>query len=232
MDRPSDLRRASPQRRPDGGSPAVRIAPAMLAGRVVAATLLIFASLITSSFALPQLALASAAPAQCTKWSSTTQPPTTIKVYRVSEGKVDTVDFKDYVMRVVSREWNVKQVALRQAGAVAVKQYAWFHVLHYRGGMYNGNCFDVKDTTADQLYAAKSISGLPRAVKNAVNNTWSWTMHRDGKLPMTGYRRGDNVGCAANAGYRLFVRSARKCADQGWSAQRILEKYYSATLVQ
>jgi len=204
----------------------------MLAGRVAFATLLIFASLTTSALALPSLALASAAPQQCTKWSSTTQAPQSIKVYRVSEGRVDTVDFKDYVMRVVSREWNVKQTALRLAGAVAVKQYAWFHVLHYRGGMYNGNCFDVKDTTADQLYAAKSISGLPSAVKNAVNNTWNWTLHRDGKFPMTGYRRGDAVGCAANAGYRLFVRSARKCAEQGWSAQRILEKYYTAKLVQ
>ena len=165
----------------------MRIAPAMLAGRVAAATLLIFASLTTSAFALPSLALASAAPTQCTKWSSTTQPPPSIKVYRVSEGKVDTVDFKDYVLRVTSREWNVKQTALRLAGAVAVKQYAWFHVLHYRGGMYSGNCYDVKDTTADQLYASKSISGLPRAVKNAVDTTWAWSLHRDGKLPMTGY---------------------------------------------
>jgi len=210
----------------------VRIAPAMLAGLVAVATLLIFASLTTSALALPSLALASAAPQQCTIWSSTTQPPQTIKVYRVSEGKVDKVDFKDYVMRVVSREWNVKQTALRLAGAVAVKQYAWFHVLHYRGGMYNGNCYDVKDTTADQLYAAKAISGLPSAVKTAVNNTWTWTLHSNGGLPMTGYRRGADVACAANAGYRLFVISARKCAERGWSAQRILEKYYTATLVQ
>ena len=210
----------------------MRIAPAMLAGRVAVATLLIFASLITSAFALPSLALASAAPQQCTKWSSTTEPPPSIRVYRVSEGRVDTVTFKDYVMRVVSREWNVKRASLREAGAVAVKQYGWFHVLHYRGGMYNGNCFDVKDTTADQLYAAKSISGLPRGVKNAVDSTWTWSLHRAGNLPMTGYRRGNDVPCGADAGYRLYVRSARKCAAQGWSAQRILEKYYTATLVK
>lgn len=210
----------------------MRIAPAMLAGRVAPATLLILASFIASSFALPQIAFASAAPDQCTKWSSTTTPPTSIKVYRVSEGKVDTVDFKDYVMRVTSREWNVKQGALRQAGAVAVKQYAWYHVLHYRGGMYNGKCFDVKDTTADQLYASKAISGLPRAVKRAVNNTWTWSVHRDGKLPMTGYRLGADVRCAANAGYRLYVRSARKCANNGWSAERILSVYFTANVLK
>src|SRR5450759_2058142 len=104
---------------PDQKGAAVRIAPAMLA---------VLASVIAMPFALPASpVLASAAPKHCTSWSSTSQPPTTIRVYRVSEGKVETVGFKDYVMRVVSREWNVKQGALRQAGAVAVKQYAWYH---------------------------------------------------------------------------------------------------------
>ena len=94
----------------------------------------------------------------------------------MSEGKVDTVDFKDYVLRVDSREWNVKQGALRKAGAVAVKQYAWYYVLHYRGGKYNGTCYDVKDTTADQLYAEKSVSGLPRRSRRPSTTTWSWSL--------------------------------------------------------
>jgi len=45
-------------------------------------------------------------------------------------------------------------------------------------------------------------------------------------------RRGADVGCAANAGYRLYVRSARKCAKQGWDAQRILSVYFTATVKQ
>lgn len=174
--------------------------------------------------------MASAQPQQCTDWKSTTEPPPSIKVYRVSEGRIDTVDFKDYVLRVVSREWNVKQAALRQAGAVAVKQYAWYYVLHYRGGKYNGNCYDVKDTTADQLYAEKAIPSLPDPVKTAVDATWTWTLHRGNVFPMTGYRRGADVACGANAGYHLYVKSARKCASDGWSAQQILAKYYSATV--
>jgi peptidoglycan hydrolase-like amidase len=180
---------------------------------------------------MPAVAEASAGPAKCTNWTSTTQPPLTIKVYRVSEGKVDRVNFKDYVMRVVSREWNVKQRALRRAGAVAVKQYAWYYVLHYRGGMYNRSCFDVKDTTADQLYAEKAITGLPTAVKRAVNKTWNWHVSRSGKFVLTGYRRGSDVRCAADAGYRLYVRSARKCAAAGWSAERILARYYSGSVL-
>src|SRR3954463_11514060 len=153
----------------------------MLAGRTAPAVVAILASLIALPISMPAVAEASAGPAQCTNWTSTTQPPLTIKVYRVSEGKVDRVNFKDYVMRVVSREWDVKSGALRRAGAVAVKQYAWYYVLHYRGGSYNGSCFDVKDTTADQLYAQKSLSTMPIGVKKAVNSTWSWTVMRGTK---------------------------------------------------
>src|SRR4051812_36796032 len=102
----------------------------MLARRVAPAALAIFASLIAYPFAMPAEPVAArAAPEQCTKWSSLTEPPPTIRVYRVNEGFVEQVDFKDYVIRVVSREWNVDQGALRKAGAVAVKQYAWYHVL-------------------------------------------------------------------------------------------------------
>jgi peptidoglycan hydrolase-like amidase len=203
----------------------------MLAGRVAPAAAAILASLIALPIAAPAAVFAGAAPQHCTVWTSTTEPPQTIKVYRVSEGKVDTVNFKDYVMRVVSREWDVKSGALRRAGAVAVKQYAWYYVLHYRGGSYNGSCFDVKDTTADQLYAQKSLSTMPTGVKKAVNSTWSWTVMRGTKFPLTGYRRGTDVPCAYDAGYHLYVRSARKCAQAGWSAGRILSVYYTGTVV-
>jgi peptidoglycan hydrolase-like amidase len=189
-------------------------------------------ALAASLLLLPTIAVqpVEAGKGRCTNWSSITNPPETIKVYRVNEGFVETVDFKHYVMNVTAREWNVDQRQLRYSGALAVKQYAWYHVLHYRGGKFNGKCFDVRDTTADQLFANKPANQIPRRVRNAVNKTWDWHLHRDGKLPMTGYRRGENVACGANGGYRLMVRSARKCAKQGWSAERILEKYFTATL--
>jgi hypothetical protein len=200
----------------------VRIATAMLA---------ICASLIAIPFAVPVSTVAAGAgPERCTNWSSRTEPPETIKVYRVNEGFVETVDFKHYVYRVVSREWNVENARLRRAGAVAVKQYAWYHVLHYRGGKFNGQCFDVKDTTADQLYSGKPIEMVPDRVKKSVNESWTWRLYRDEKFPMTGYRVGQYVGCAADAGYKLYVRSARKCIARGWSTERLLQVYYTARL--
>ena len=201
----------------------MRIAPAMLA--LVASVLLLPVAVVQ-----PALVQSVAAKESCTDWDSRTEPPPTIKVYRVTEGFVEKVDFKHYVMNVVSREWNVKQRELRKAGALAVKQYAWYHVLHYRGGTYEGQCFDVRDTTADQLFANKPAEQIPARVKRAVNATWTWRLYRGDKFPMTGYRRGKDLACAEDAGYRLYVRSARKCAKQGWSAERILEKYYTATL--
>ena len=199
----------------------MRIAPAMLA---------IFASVFVAGMAVTAQPVA-AASGYCTNWDSRTQPPETIAVYRVSEGFVDRVDFKHYVMNVVSSEWNVEERALRRAGAVAVKQYAWFHVLKWRGGSFNGDCFDVKDTTADQLYKAKAADMIPDRVKRAVNSTWDMRLLRDGKFFMTGYRTGNNVPCASDGGYKLMAKSAAKCARHGWSAGRILEKYYTANLV-
>ena len=204
----------------------MRIAPAMLA--ITASVLFLGLPGLAGTVKPVQAATSS----QCTNWTSKDQPPKDISVFRVNEGKVQRVDFKLYVARVVSREWGVKNDELRKAGAVAVKQYAWYHVLHWRGGKYNGECYDVKDTTSDQLYAAKPASNIGSRVWNSVEATWSWRLYRENRLPMTGYRRGADVRCAKDAGYRLYAQSARKCAQNGWSAERILEKYYTANLVK
>lgn len=203
----------------------MRIAPAMLA--ITAGVL--FLGLPGIAGMVPAVTARSA---QCTNWTSKDEPPKDIAVYRVNEGKVQRVDFKLYVARVAAREWSVKQPELRRAGVVAVKQYAWYHVLHWRGGKYGGACYDVRDTTSDQLYASKPANQISNNIWDAVDATWSWRVYRNGKLPMTGYRTGADVRCAKDAGFRLYVRSARKCANNGWSAERILQKYYSANLAK
>lgn len=48
---------------------------------------------------------------------------------------------------------------------------------------------------------------------------------------MTGYRRGDKVKCGRDAtGYKLYARSAVKCARRGMNWREILRKYYSPYL--
>ena len=74
----------------------MRIAPAMLA---------IFASVFVAGTAVTAQFVA-AASGHCTEWTSRTEPPPTIAVYRVDEGFVERVDFKHYVLNVTSSEWN------------------------------------------------------------------------------------------------------------------------------
>ena len=116
----------------------------------MAAVLAVASSLGTAALGLvPPTAAAS-----CTSWTSQVDPPPTIRVYRHLTGVVDTVDLKAYTKNVLSREWiSSWTTASIRSGAVAVKSYAWYMVLHWRGGVNaTGECFDLRDDTYDQVY--------------------------------------------------------------------------------
>lgn len=164
----------------------------------------------------------------CHAWSSSTTPPRSIRV-RVSDHRIIRVDFQLYVARVTSSEWNTVPEQLRLAGAVAVKQYAWWKAMHPRPS--KAGCFDVWDSTRDQIYRHHKTP--PAHVWSAVRATWSWRVLRDGRLIHAGYRTGRPRRCAADVdGYHLFARSASRCANAGWSARRILEVYYRGRVVR
>ncbi len=91
---------------------------------------------------------------ECGAYASETAAPPTIRVLRTATGAVDTVDFRTYVKNVLSREWisSWTTESLR-SGAMAVKNYAWYQVIHWRGyTTAAGACFDVFDSTRDQHY--------------------------------------------------------------------------------
>ncbi|MDP8904385.1 MAG: hypothetical protein M3N29_03570 [Chloroflexota bacterium] len=203
-------------------SPAVgrtrrRIAPPMLAAVIALAALLPVGTLS-----------APVAEASC-RWTSSSTPPSSIRVLRAATGRIDAVNFGYYVRVVVAYEWGSSYLpfALLRAGAQAVKQYGWFHALRQRWTS-DGRCYHVTDSTSDQHFNPK-YSPTDRQ-KRAVSSIWSWRVLRDGQLIMTSYRRGYDYPCAYDAGTRLYARSGRKCANAGWSAARILKRYYSAAL--
>ena len=81
----------------------------------------------------------------------------TIRVLRThgpNKGNVETVDFRTYVGWVLSTEWTAHYpLEALKVGAIAVKQYAWYYTIVYRGGVdASGNCYDVVDNTNDQYY--------------------------------------------------------------------------------
>ena len=95
-----------------------------------------------------------AAASSCSAWTSETVPPPTIRVFRHASDTIDTVSFKPYIKNVLSREWIGSWTAQSlQAGALIVRNYAWYQVLHWRGGVNpSGACFDIRDDTWDQVY--------------------------------------------------------------------------------
>ena len=121
--------------------------------------------------------------------------------------------------------------AVIQAGAVAVKQYAWYHALGNGRISRQGQCFDVTDGVGDQLYKPNKAR-IRQDHYIAVDATWGVTLTKGGSLFMTGYRTGNKGACGHDAtGWKLFARSATRCAYSGDGYQEILRIYYGPVAV-
>jgi hypothetical protein len=193
---------------------------------IVAACL---AALTTFGAALPWLgATPRAAAASCSGWTSETQPPPTIRVFRHASGAVETVDFRTYAKNVLSREWigSWTTESLR-SGALAVKHYAWYQVLHWRGGVNGaGQCFDLRDDTIDQVYDPSKATWSSAAA--AVDATWATRVLKNGAIFPTYYNAGAvNEACGANAnGWRMYQWGTQGCGLAGRTAAEIVLIYY------
>jgi hypothetical protein len=170
---------------------------------------------------------------ECGTYRSETAPPPTIRVFRTATGAVDTVDFRTYVKNVLSREWisSWTTESLR-SGALAVKNYAWYQVIHWRGYVNAaGRCFDVFDSTRDQHYDPSRPTYASMAA--AVDATWGTLAHRAGRIFPTYYNAGAaGEACGANAnGWQMFQWGTQACGLAGRSAAQILATYYAGVTV-
>ena len=125
--------------------------------------------------------------------------------------------------------------ALR-AGAVAVKQFGWYHARNWRGGKTAERaCYDVKDTSADQIYRPETRSAGPKQLA-AVVTTWNLSIRRTrngtpGYFILTGYAPGSIATCGAEKnGYRLYQKGVKACAKAGLTYEQIARIYYGSTL--
>ncbi len=196
------------------------------------AAALLLAATVTTLLAAPGLPRVATA-TSCTAWTSESQPPPSIRVFRVASGAVDTVDFRAYLKNVLSREWisSWTTESLR-AGAVAVRAYAWYQVLHDRGYVTSdGACFDVFDSTRDQVYDPVRPIYAPMAA--AVDATWSTLVTRAGHIFPAYYNAGAaSEACGANAnGWKLYQWGSQACGLAGRSAAQILGTYYAGITV-
>jgi hypothetical protein len=174
-----------------------------------------------------------AAAGECSGHTSHTTPPQTIRVFRTATGAVETVDFRTYVKSVLSREWisSWTTESLR-SGALAVKNYGWYQVLHWRGYVNEANqCFHVFDSTRDQHYDPSRPTYASMA--SAVEDTWSTLAHKAGRIFATYYNAGAaGEACGANAnGWQMFQWGTQACGLAGKSAAQILAIYYPGVSV-
>ena len=195
------------------------------------------AALLLTSLLITLLAIPGAPPhaiaASCTGWTSESQPPPTIRVLRTASGQVETVDFKAYVKNVLSREWISSWTTESiRAGALAVKNYAWYQVLHYRGYVNSGGqCFDVFDSTRDQHYdPSRPTYG---SMASAVDATWTTLALQSGHIFATYYNAGAaGEACGANVnGWRMYQWGSQACGLIGKSAAQIMAVYYAGVTI-
>ena len=169
--------------------------------------------------------LLAAGPTGCSTDGTNSKLPSTILVYRVSLGRVDRVDFKTYVKNVLPNEWvSSWPAASLRAGAMAVRSYAWYWALHSTRKTSGGQCYDVRDDTADQVYRPSSALS---STSSAVDNTWSARMTRSGNVLQAHYCSTTTACGAWVDGNWMSQYGSRDLANAGDSYQTILRHYYS-----
>jgi hypothetical protein len=170
-----------------------------------------------------------------TNWTSRSTPPKTIRVYLTDQHRVVVKNFRSYVpMVMASGEFPSRMpMAVLEAGATAVKQYAWYYALkgNHRSGFRtsSGVCYEDRNDTTDQLFRPAAHPSAKQ--KQAVANTWGLTLRKGKRFFLTGYRAGSSSHCGADRdGWHLYERSAADCARNGWSREHIQSYYYAPRL--
>ncbi len=193
-------------------------------GALLGLTLLVPAATVAAPSA------AAAASNGCAVYASESRMPRSIRVLKVQTNKIVTVDFRKYVVTVMGKEWpSYLPQAVVEAGSVAVKQYGWYYSMRPRKDS-RGRCFDVRDSTGDQLYKPDKAR-IRSDHHRALDRTWGVHLIKNGRLFMTGYRRGNKGRCGSDAtGWKLYARTATRCANAGKGYLEILRIYYSPGL--
>lgn len=138
---------------------------------------------------------------------------------------VKTVSFDEYVVSSLPNEWmpSWNQESL-QAGAIAVKMFAWYRLLNPT--ILDGWEFDLDNTTNFQTYReGNRFQATDEAHTRTRNLAYALP---DGTIVELNYRSGYQGG--PNWEYRnanmMSQWGSQYWADQGWNMLRILQWYY------
>ncbi len=155
--------------------------------------------------------------------------PSAILVYRVQLGRVEQVNFKTYTKNVLPNEWITSwPTESLNAGAMAVKSYAWYWALHSTRKTSWGACYDVRDDTGDQVYKPGSAASSTSA---AVDRTWGTRMTRSGNILQAHYCSTTTACGAWVSGNWMSQYGSRDLAAGGSGYQSILRHYYDNIVI-
>ncbi len=199
-----------------------------------------------------------------TDWKDEFRPPNTVRVMRSkgpNAGRVETVPFWKYVGVVLRAEYSSgqdKPDPWMRMGALTVKQYAWYKTMFWGGGRVTflnpdgvtttTQCWDVKDTTADQIYKEVKpdpnnpgqwiLANVPTSANlKAMRETWHISMRKwmpdklKSRLFLSGYRSGKQLPCGTDStGFKIYQKSLRDCGVKGMTFEETMRRYFEARL--
>jgi hypothetical protein len=148
--------------------------------------------------------------------------------------RVDTVNFKDYVKRVLPNEWiSTWQPESLKAGAMAAKHYGWRKAMvgarHYLKNMHNLDKYpDIVDNTCDQVYFPNSGKASTDAAVEAI---WNYKMTKDNKLFSNFYLATESQ-CSSSPYQPCMPQwGTQYRAQEGKTWQEIVQQYYGPVVI-
>lgn len=138
---------------------------------------------------------------------------------------VKTVQFDEYVINSLPNEWmpSWNKESL-QSGAMAVKMFAWYKILHPM--KLDGWEYDLDNTTNFQVFREGNRFGMTDDAHWAIRNL-AYTMP-DGTIVELNYRAGyqQNPNWQYRNANMMAQWGSQYWAEQGYNMLRILQWYY------
>jgi hypothetical protein len=177
-------------------------------------------------------------------WTSQTEQPALIRVYitgfhgPTDQGDIINYDFSFYEQHVLPNEWIASwQEPALEAGAVAVRDYAWYFIVNGSKGTGYGNpnpcAYDVDDSTGYQDFAPEAPTY--DSTSTAVNDTGYYLYTSHSAIPETSYNSGSSSdSCGQDDGASgtgiMSQWGTQACARAGDTWPQILATYYGLSL--
>jgi hypothetical protein len=171
---------------------------------------------------------------KCARWHSLFVPPPSVRVYvKRHGGYVVDRPFRTYVLEVAAAgAWpGTKPMESLKAGLLAIKQYAWYEVVHRPCDRLtpSGQPYDIVNGGEHQLWRPKS--GLRHWNKRqaiAVDAIWRMSVRKPSHGNHWRFFRTGWTGTSGRDGWHLYEDTVTRLARDGYSFRRILKYEYGS----